>query len=147
MPKRQSLTRSEELRKKPLERVPTSSREKAAGTASTRPGSSFRESAVEINRRREEIGRMRKTATEPYCWNCGRDPRGRKLLTVPEAAEICGVASTTVYRWMDEYRVQWILTAGGRRRIDRDSLIRHAAVRRLVRERNRVARRFIGEEA
>jgi hypothetical protein len=84
---------------------------------------------------------------EPYCWNCGRDPRGRKLLTVPEAAAICAVAPGTVYRWMDEFRVQWVLTAGGQRRVYLDSLIRHAAVRRLVRERNREVRRIIGEEA
>jgi hypothetical protein len=59
---------------------------------------------------------------EPYCWNCGRDPRGRKLLTVPEAAAICAVAPGTVYRWMDEFRVQWVLTAGGQRRVYLDSL-------------------------
>ena len=61
---------------------------------------------------------------EPYCWNCGRDPEGRKVLTVAEAAEYCGVSRATIYRWMSQNRVLWLITATGRRRIYRDSLIR-----------------------
>ena len=61
---------------------------------------------------------------EPYCWNCGRDPEGRKVLTVAEAAKYCGVSRATIYRWMSKNRVVWLITATGRRRIYRDSLIR-----------------------
>jgi excisionase family DNA binding protein len=61
---------------------------------------------------------------EPYCWNCGRDPEGRKVLTVAEAAKYCGVSRASIYRWMSQNRVLWLITAAGRRRIYRDSLIR-----------------------
>ena len=70
---------------------------------------------------------------EPYRRNCGRDPRGRKLPTVPEAAAICAVAPGTVYRWKDEFRAQWVPTAGDQRRVYLDSLIRHDAKRRIPR--------------
>jgi len=66
---------------------------------------------------------------QPYCWNCGKDPQGRKLFSITEASDYCKVSIQTIYRWMEDYRVQWILTAGGQRRIYLDSLIKHNSSR------------------
>lgn len=61
---------------------------------------------------------------EPYCWVCGRDAGGRQVVTIREAAEYCGVSINCIYRWMDQGRIEWVYTAGGKRRIYKDSLIR-----------------------
>jgi hypothetical protein len=58
------------------------------------------------------------------CWNCEPDVLGPSLLTVEEAAALCGVSTASVYRWMERDRVEWLYHAGGRRRVCRDSLFR-----------------------
>lgn len=60
--------------------------------------------------------------SEPFCWNCGVNPAGRQLLTIAEAAAYCGVSTHTIYRWMDDDKIEWVLTAGNKRRIFQDSL-------------------------
>jgi excisionase family DNA binding protein len=65
---------------------------------------------------------LEKSPVRPYCWNCGADPAGRRLLTISEAAGYCGVSANSIYRWMERVRVEWVLTAGRKRRIYRDSL-------------------------
>jgi len=59
----------------------------------------------------------------PCCWNCGRDPEGRIMITIEEASCLCSVSVKTIYRWMELFKVDWLVTAGGRRRIYRDSLL------------------------
>ncbi len=61
---------------------------------------------------------------EPYCWNCGADPGGRRLVTLSEATRYCNVSVNAVYRWMEEGLIEWVYNAGGKRRIYKDSLIR-----------------------
>jgi excisionase family DNA binding protein len=67
-------------------------------------------------------GILAKPPVRPFCWNCGADPAGRRLLTISEAAGYCGVSANSIYRWMERERVEWVLTAGKKRRIYRDSL-------------------------
>jgi len=57
------------------------------------------------------------------CYACGHDAFGRKLLTIREAAIFCKVSTTTIYHWMDRDLIDWVKTAGGKRRIFQDSLI------------------------
>jgi excisionase family DNA binding protein len=67
-------------------------------------------------------GSLGKPPVRPFCWNCGADPAGRRLLTIGEAAGYCGVSANSIYRWMERERVEWVLTAGRKRRIYQDSL-------------------------
>ncbi len=60
---------------------------------------------------------------EPYCWNCGADPGGRRLVTLREATQYCSVSVNAVYRWMEQGLIEWVYNAGGKRRIYKDSLI------------------------
>lgn len=47
----------------------------------------------------------------------------KKFLTTSEAAEICGVAHTTVIRWITDGKIKAHETPGGHRRIDRAELL------------------------
>ncbi|HCC46911.1 MAG TPA: hypothetical protein DEQ38_02150 [Elusimicrobia bacterium] len=47
----------------------------------------------------------------------------KKFLTTSEAAEICGVAHTTVIRWITDGKLKAHETPGGHRRIDREELL------------------------
>ncbi len=60
---------------------------------------------------------------DPYCWNCGADPGGRRLVTLREATQYCNVSVNAVYRWMEQGLIEWVYNAGGKRRIYKDSLI------------------------
>jgi len=60
------------------------------------------------------------------CWNC----RNRRLVTVREAAEACGVAINTIYQWMRRGHIEWVYNAGGKRRIYWDSLVKRGLVTR-----------------
>ena len=52
------------------------------------------------------------------------DPRTHETCSVMQAAKMTGVSKRTIYNWMDQGLVQWILTAGGGRRIFVGSLWR-----------------------
>jgi hypothetical protein len=56
--------------------------------------------------------------------DCGQDPAGREVVTIAEAAQLCMVSVTTVYRWMQGGRLEWLCDASGYRRIYKDTLIR-----------------------
>ena len=60
---------------------------------------------------------------DPYCWNCGADPGGRRLVTLREATQFCNVSVNAVYRWMEQELIEWVYNAGGKRRIYKDTLI------------------------
>jgi excisionase family DNA binding protein len=46
----------------------------------------------------------------------------RRLLTVDEACTLAKVCRRTMFFWMSDGKVEWVRTAGGRRRIFEDSL-------------------------
>lgn len=61
------------------------------------------------------------------CYVCGaRAGQSRRLVTVDAAARLCRVSRSTLYRWMREGVVEWIVLPGGRRRVCLDSLFRDA---------------------
>jgi len=60
------------------------------------------------------------------CWNC----TNRRLVTIDEAAEACGVFTTTIYQWMKRGDIEWVYTPGGKRRIYWDSLVSRGFVAR-----------------
>jgi len=60
------------------------------------------------------------------CWNC----RNRRLVTVKEAAEACGVSINTIYQWMKRGVIEWVYNPGGKRRIYWDSLLSRGLVTR-----------------
>ncbi len=70
------------------------------------------------------VRRVERPLEEPYCWNCGADAGGRRLVTLREAAQYCNVSVNAVYRWMEQGLTEWVYNAGGKRRIYKDSLIR-----------------------
>ena len=72
------------------------------------------------------VRRIERPLKHPYCWNCGADPGGRRLVTIREAAQYCNVSVNAVYRWMERELIEWVYNAGGKRLIYKDSLIRRA---------------------
>ena len=52
----------------------------------------------------------------------------RVVLTVKQASDVAGVSRRTLYNWMDAHKVQFIRTAGGKRRIFQDTLFRDGNV-------------------
>jgi len=58
------------------------------------------------------------------CWNCAN----RRLLTIQEAAEACGVSTNTLYKWMTRGVIEWVYNPGGKRLIYWDSLVRRGLV-------------------
>jgi excisionase family DNA binding protein len=53
-------------------------------------------------------------------------PSKRQTLSIDAARELVGVSRRTLYLWMDAGKIEFIRTAGGRRRIFADSLWRKA---------------------
>ena len=60
----------------------------------------------------------------PYCWGCGKDSEGRKVLSIEEAMELAHVSFSTLYRWMRREEIEWAYNHRGERRIYQDSLLR-----------------------
>jgi helix-turn-helix protein len=60
----------------------------------------------------------------PACWNCGGNALARRLMKITEVAAFCRVSHSAVYQWMAKGLVEWVYTAGGKRRIFKDSLFR-----------------------
>jgi excisionase family DNA binding protein len=46
----------------------------------------------------------------------------RKTVTIEEACKLVGVSRRTIHNWMDEGKVKFVRTAGGRARIFADTL-------------------------
>lgn len=46
----------------------------------------------------------------------------RRLVSIPQACELAAVSRRSLYTWMNDGKVEFILTAGGRRRIYADTL-------------------------
>jgi len=81
----------------------------------------------------------------PYCWGCGRDSEGRKVLSIEEAMEVAHISFATLYRWMRREKIEWAYNHRGERRIYRDSLLRVPATLRKKTD-NGVAELAAGEE-
>jgi len=60
------------------------------------------------------------------CYSCDHERLDRQLLTVHEAAKFCKVSVKTIYNWMDWGWIEWVETAGGKRRVFRGSLIQQS---------------------
>lgn len=56
----------------------------------------------------------------------------RVTLSVNQACVVAGVSRRTIYNWLDAGKIEWIRTAGGGRRIFKDSLFRDANGERLT---------------
>lgn len=50
----------------------------------------------------------------------------RKTVSILKACELAGVSRRTIYNWMTAHKVEWLVTAGGSRRIFVDTLLRAA---------------------
>jgi len=68
--------------------------------------------------------------TRPIEWDCCCNCTNRRLLTVKEAAAVCGVCTDTLYKWMNRGDIEWCYTPSDKRLIYLDSLVRKGLVRR-----------------
>jgi excisionase family DNA binding protein len=55
------------------------------------------------------------------------DPTQVETVSVQKAGELVGVSRRTIYNWMQQGKVDYILTAGGSRRIVLETLYQNAA--------------------
>lgn len=57
----------------------------------------------------------------------------REIVTITNACKLAGVSRRTLYNWMNAGLVEWVLSAGGPRRVYVDTLFKPAKSRpRLV---------------
>ena len=66
---------------------------------------------ITIETNRLVMVRSRKVSVMSWCRNC---ERRTKMITVDEAAEIGGVSSRTIYRWVESDRLHFSETSEGR---------------------------------
>ncbi len=68
---------------------------------------------------------MRRSDREEHCYVCGAAAeQERVLVDVKMAMQMCRVSRATIYRWMRDGLVEWVLLPYGRRRVYLDSLFR-----------------------
>lgn len=51
-------------------------------------------------------------------------PDGRRLVNIAQACALTGVTRRTIYNWMRAGSIEYVLTAGGHRRVYAESLFR-----------------------
>jgi len=69
------------------------------------------------------------------CYSCEYEAFGRRMITIREATRVCKMSKKTIYNWMNRGWIEWVKTAGGRRRVLLDSLTRHVSLRSKGRKR------------